>query len=204
MYGSVYECFRIQNCHLVVSQLCYVCEILHRGSCCCCSQCYLSALRQHSVISRSLKQTIALNVAVIPLLAHAQRWQCMGAVWIECKTMHAQRYVVQNKSPRCNESLFSVKYSDLEVCGVRRSILFIMRCVESEATLLDLDLLSDSLWTKTRCGNTTEEKYVSQALISVAFECWNKHRLLKKKLFERTPLRDVILCWHSASLTFRI
>lgn len=146
MYGSVYECFRIQNCHLVVSQLCYVCEILHRGSCCCCSQCYLSALRQHSVISGSLKQTIALNVAVIPLLAHTQRWQCMGAVWIECKTMHAQRYVVQNKSPRCNERLFSVKYSDLEVCGVRRSILFIMRCVESEAALLDLDLLSDSLW----------------------------------------------------------
>lgn len=85
--------------------------------------------------------------------------------------MHAQRYVVQNKSPQCNESLFSVKYSDLEVRGVRHSMLFIMRCVESEATLLDLDLLSDSLWTKARCGNTTEEKYVSQALISVAFEC---------------------------------
>lgn len=55
-------------------------------SCCCCSQCYLSALRLHSMISGSLKQTIALNVAVIPLLAHAQRWQCMGAVWNEKNT----------------------------------------------------------------------------------------------------------------------
>lgn len=68
-------------------------------------------------------------------------------------------------------NLFSVKRSDSEACGGRHSVLFIMRRVESEATLLDLDLLSDSLWTKARCRNTTEGKYVSQALISAAFEC---------------------------------